>query len=80
MDKTPIELKFNVIIEPKQTLFLSGLNFNISHGDWKYIITCSEISIYMQCKKNNYKRESGFVVLLLYLFVKFSTSLSPFGS
>ena len=30
MDKTPIELNINVIIEHKRTLILSKLDFNIS--------------------------------------------------
>ena len=72
MDKTPIELKLNVIIEPKQTLFLSGLNFNISHGDWKYIMTCSETSIYMQFKKKIIREKVG---LLFFFFIYSSKSL-----
>lgn len=36
IDKTMIELKFYVIVEHKENLILSGLDFNINPRDSKY--------------------------------------------
>ena len=40
-------------------------------------MTCSKISISMQYKESSIKEKVGFVVLLLYSYLKVSESLQP---